>query len=113
MAYEIDGNTIESNASGYLADINDWSKELAVAISATEEIELTDKHWDVINYLRDEFINNAGNQPNMRTITKEMKSCWNDKKVNTKSLYDLFPTGPAKQAGKIAGLPESKRKGGY
>lgn len=113
MAYELNGNSIEANANGYLEDLNDWSEELAHVIAATEEVELGEKHWDVINYLRDEYINNAGNQPNMRNITKEMKSRWNDKSVNTKSIYDLFPMGPSKQAGKIAGLPESKRKGGY
>jgi tRNA 2-thiouridine synthesizing protein E len=113
MAYEINGNSIGCNKEGYLEDINDWSEDVAKAIAATESILLEERHWDVISYLRDEYINNAGNQPNMRTITKEMKARWNDKSLDTKSIYDLFPMGPSKQAGKIAGLPESKRKGGY
>ena len=37
---------------------------------------------------------------------------WGEK-INTKTLFDLFPGTPSKQAGKIAGLPESMRKGGY
>jgi tRNA 2-thiouridine synthesizing protein E len=42
-----------------------------------------------------------------------MQSVWDVKKVDTKAIYELFPQGPSKQAGKIAGLPESRRKGGY
>jgi tRNA 2-thiouridine synthesizing protein E len=33
--------------------------------------------------------------------------------VQSKDLYELFPMQPSKQAGKIAGVPESRRKGGY
>ena len=32
---------------------------------------------------------------------------------DSKSLYDLFPVGPAKQAAKVAGLPQPLGKGGY
>ena len=114
MAYEINGNTIEVDGNGFLVNQDDWNEELAAVIAAQEGIdELTQRHWDVINYLRDEYINNAGNQPNMRNITKGMQSVWDVKKVDTKAIYELFPLGPAKQAGKIAGLPESRRKGGY
>lgn len=70
-------------------------------------------HVNLINHLRDEFINNAGNQPNTRTLVKAMAKVWDDKSVNAKTLYDLFPGDPSKQGGRIAGLPESRRKGGY
>ncbi len=113
MPYEHGGKTIDADKNGYLTDINDWNKELAEVIAATENIELTQRHWDVINYLRDEYINNAGSQPNMRKITKAMKVAWDDSKIDTKAIYQLYPLGPSKQAGKIAGLPESRRKGGY
>ena len=112
MSYELNGTTIEANEKGYLDNIDEWSKELALDIAKTESLELTEQHWDIINYLRDEFINNHGNQPNMRNITKAMKAIWGGK-VDTKSLYNLFPMDPSKQAGKIGGLPESRRKGGY
>ena len=45
-------------------------------------------------------------------MVKGLKSDW-EGKLTTKELYTLFPKGPAKQAGKISGLPETKRKGGY
>jgi tRNA 2-thiouridine synthesizing protein E len=41
-----------------------------------------------------------------------MSAKW-EEKISAKDLYDLFPMQPSKQAAKIAGLPESKRKGGY
>ncbi|MCK5665739.1 MAG: TusE/DsrC/DsvC family sulfur relay protein [Thiotrichaceae bacterium] len=114
MAYEVDGKTIEATDSGFLVNIDDWTESVAQFIAKTESIdELTERHWDVIKYLRDEYINNAGNQPNMRNMTKALQKIWNEKKVDTKVIYQLFPGGPSKQAGKIGGLPESRRKGGY
>ena len=112
MPYELNGKTIEADANGYLADPNDWSEDLARLIAADEEIELTDKHLDVLNYLREEWFDNGNNQPNERTILKAMGERWGAR-ISSKDLYDLFPKMPSKQGGKIAGLPESRRKGGY
>lgn len=114
MSYELNGKTIEATESGYLINHEEWSEELANVIAGAEGISLSDKAWEVINYLRDEYFNNSGNQPNERNMVKHFKSVWTDlPKVDAKSLYEHFPMGPAKQAGKIAGLPETKRKGGY
>ena len=113
MAIEIDGEIIATTASGFLENIEDWSEAIAQQVAEHEGVTLTDRHWDLINYLRDEFVNNAGNQPNTRNIVKALSKKWDDKSVNAKSLYDLFPGDPSKQAGKIGGLPESRRKGGY
>jgi tRNA 2-thiouridine synthesizing protein E len=112
MSFEIDGKKIELTDTGFVANIEDWSETLAEAIAADEDVTLTQEHWDVINYLRDEFINNAGNQPNNRTMLKDLGKQWG-KKISSKDLYDLFPGNPSKQAGRIGGLPESRRKGGY
>ncbi len=112
MGLEVNGKTIETNENGYMANLDDWDKDVAEAIASQEGIELTDRHWDVINYLRNEYVDNNGNQPNNRVMVKEMGKMWGEK-INTKTLFDLFPGTPSKQAGKIAGLPESMRKGGY
>lgn len=113
MAYEYDGKTIETNENGYLLNTEDWSEGLAQVIADGEGIgELTEKHWDIINYLRDEYFNNAQNQPNERTILKAMGDKWGTK-IGQKDTFTLFPLMPSKQGGKIAGLPESRRKGGY
>ncbi|MEJ2644209.1 MAG: TusE/DsrC/DsvC family sulfur relay protein [Gammaproteobacteria bacterium] len=113
MALEVGGKTLETTETGFLVNQDDWSEEVARALAQAEGLELTDKHWDLINYLRDEYFNNNANQPNNRTMVKDMQEAWPDEKVNSKTLFDLFPGNPSKQAGRIAGLPESMRKGGY
>ena len=107
MSYEVTDN-------GYLVNLEDWNEEVAKELAEKEGVTLSEKAWDIINYLRDEYFNNNGNQPNERNMVKHFKDVWTDlDKVDTKALYTHFPMGPAKQAGKIAGLPETKRKGGY
>ena len=113
MTINVNGREIEVTDSGFLVNIEDWSEEVASAIAEQEELKLESRHWDLINYLRDEYINNGGNQPNTRTLVKAMAKQWGDKSVNAKTLYDLFPGDPSKQGGRISGLPESRRKGGY
>lgn len=112
MAIEVNGQSVETDANGYLANIEDWNEDVAKAIAETEGVSLTEKHWDLINYLRDEYVNNGGNQPNTRNIVKAMSAKWNEK-IGQKDVYELFPKDPSKQGGRIAGLPESRRKGGY
>ncbi len=109
---EISGEKIETTVNGYIVNAEDWSKELANAIASLEKIELTQRHWDVINYLREEYFNNAENQPNTRNLVKHFEKFWGEK-IDAKVLYDLFPGDPSKQGGRISGLPESRRKGGY
>lgn len=112
MAIEVNGSSVETNEGGFLVNVEDWNEDVAVVLAQQEGITLTDGHWDLINYLRDEFINNNGNQPNNRAILKAMSEKWG-KKVDGKALFELFPGNPSKQAGQIGGLPESRRKGGY
>ena len=112
MSIEVDGKTIETNEKGYLVNLEDWNEEVAKIIAAEEGIELSERHWDLMNYLRSEFIDNRENQPNTRTIVKAMSDEWGEK-LSQKDLYDLFPGDPSKQGSKVAGLPESRRKGGY
>lgn len=114
MALEINGKTIELTETGYLVDLNDWDKDVAQRLATEDGIgELTEQHWDVLNYLREEYINNNGNQPMERAILKAMAEKWDNKKLSSKDLYNLFPRAPSKQGLKIAGLPATNRKGGY
>ena len=112
MAIECEGKTIETTDNGYLVNAEDWNEAVAAQLAEQEGVTLTEKHWDVINYLRDQYFNHAGNQPNERTILKDIGKQWGTK-LSSKDMYDLFPLMPSKQGGKIAGLPESRRKGGY
>lgn len=113
MAYEVKGKVLETTDNGYLVAQDDWDRGVAEAIAAAEGITITDDHWDVIEYLREAYFDNNGEQPNNRAILKAMQEKWPGRKIDNKTLFDLFPGNPSKQAGKIAGLPESLRKGGY
>lgn len=101
MSYEFEGKTIEATPTGYLVNQDDWSKGLAEHIAGLEQIALTERHWDLIGYLRDEYFNNNQNTPNTRTILKAMTEKWHEK-IDQKTLYDLFPLDPSKQGGRIA-----------
>ncbi len=103
---------LERDEHGYLVDLNVWNEDIAAELAEEEGVNLTDESFKLINFLREEYINNNANQPNERNMVKGLKGDW-EGKLTTKELYTLFPKGPAKQAGKIAGLPETKRKGGY
>ncbi|OGI53030.1 MAG: sulfur relay protein DsrC [Candidatus Muproteobacteria bacterium RIFCSPHIGHO2_02_FULL_65_16] len=112
MSFEFNGKTIETDANGFLKNQEDWSKELAEHMARTDGIALTPKHWDIVDYLRDAYLNSGGEQPNTRHIVKAMSDKWGVS-VGQKDVYELFPKDPSKQGGRIAGLPESRRKGGY
>ena len=113
MAFEFNGQSIETTETGFLVNQDDWSEDLARAMAEAEDIgELTERHWDVITYLREEYFENRENQPNTRAILKAMSDKWGEK-VKQADVYALFPLDPSKQGGRIAGLPESRRKGGY
>ena len=112
MALEVNGKSIETDANGNLTDPSAWDEDVAKALAAEDNIELTQEHWDVINYLRSEYIDNNGEQPMERAINKDMGKIWG-RKVCSKDLYVLFPLAPSKQGNKIAGLPYVARKGGY
>ncbi|MBZ0130280.1 MAG: TusE/DsrC/DsvC family sulfur relay protein [Rhodobacteraceae bacterium] len=112
MAIEFDGKTIETDDKGYLTNLEDWSEGVANALAADQGITLGERHWDVIRYLRAEYFDNRENQPNTRAIIKAMSDEWGEK-IKQGDLYALFPGDPSKQGGLVAGLPESRRKGGY
>ena len=112
MAIEVNGNSIETDGNGNLVNPQDWNEDVAKALAAADDIKLTQEHWDVLAYLRDEYMNNNNNQPMERQINKDMGKRWG-KKISSKDVYNLFPLAPSKQGNKIAGLPYVARKGGY
>lgn len=101
----LNGKEIETDAQGYLKNIDDWTPELAPIIAAGESIDLTDSHWEVIHFVRD-FYQEYNTSPAIRMLVKAMGQKLGEDKGNSRYLYRLFPEGPAKQATKIAGLPK-------
>lgn len=89
--------TIEVNAEGYLKDMNQWTPELAREMAAKENIELTGKHFDVLNWLRAK--QKEGVQLSIRKVGASGL-------VDIKQFYQLFPGGPLKISSKLAGIPK-------
>lgn len=89
----IAGVNLEVTEEGYLDDPTQWTEEIAKEIAKEENIELTEKHFEVIKFIRDNA--EAG-----LTIRKIGKSGI----VDIKGFYGLFPGGPLKISSKIAGI---------
>ncbi len=109
MPYTVNGVELETDDQGYLLEA-DYSDEVVHVIAAAEGITLTDNHWKVIGYLRDEY-REHGHTPNFRNMLKGVAEVIPG--IDSKGLYDLFPVGPAKQGCKVGGLPQPLGKGGY
>lgn len=109
MSYMVNGQTLETDEQGYLLE-PDFSDDVVQVIAAAEGITLSPAHWEVINFQREQY-REHGHTPNFRNMLKGMAEIRPG--VDSKVLYDLFPLGPAKQAAKVAGLPQPLGKGGY
>ncbi len=91
------GQTVEVNDEGYMVDASQWNKEVAAEMAKEIGIELTDKHFEVLEFLRD-----TSAKGETLTIRKVGKSGI----VDIKGLYQLFPGGPLKYSSKVAGIPK-------
>ncbi len=89
---------VEVDGEGYLVNPQDWTPEIAKAFAQEEGIALTDRHWEVINFVR-KFYEENGQSPTIRQITVGAG-------IPTKDLFKLFPGGPAKKVARIAGVPK-------
>jgi tRNA 2-thiouridine synthesizing protein E len=102
---EVAGKTFEVDEEGYLTNLADWNQDIAGYLAQEEKVEMTESHWEVVNFLR-EYYDEYQIAPAVRVLTKAIAKKLGADKGNNKYLYELFPYGPAKQACKIAGLPK-------
>jgi tRNA 2-thiouridine synthesizing protein E len=108
----INGVEKEVDDYGYLLE-PDFSDEAVTAFAAAENLELTEQHMTIINYLREKY-KEEGHTPNARNLVKGLQDEGGLPEADNKLMFDLFPDGgAAKQACRIAGLPQPKGKGGY
>lgn len=105
MTLEIKGKHYETDAEGYLTDLNVWNPEIARAIAGNDDLALSDEHWQIIHFLR-EYYQEYGIAPSVRVLVKTIGQRLGEDKAKSSYLYRLFPEGPAKQACKYAGLPK-------
>ena len=91
------GVNVDVTDDGYLSDPSQWNKDIAAEIAKEEGIELTDKHFEVLEFLRTQ--NDKGAQLTIRMVGKSGIT-------DIKGLYQLFPAGPLKKSSRIAGIPK-------
>jgi TusE/DsrC/DsvC family sulfur relay protein len=88
---------IDVDEDGFMEEPDQWNEEVAKALATTEAVtEMTEDHWKIVNYLR-EYYQKFGIAPMIRKLCKETG-------YPLKRIYELFPSGPAKGACKVAGL---------
>ena len=101
MSATIAGHEITLNEEGFFEDPSQWTEEMAPELARAVGIsELTERHWVVIRFMRAAYLE-KGTGPTVRVLGKSSG-------VPIKELYELFPTGPAKTAAKIAGIPKPR-----
>lgn len=88
----------EMTPEGFLVDPNAWTKGFAASVASAMNYSLTDDHWALIEWARNDFAQTNAS-PNVRKIGKNSP-------VTTKELYAMFPKAPALEAARIAGLPK-------
>lgn len=91
------GVDVQVNDEGYMEDASQWTKEIGADIAKEEGIELTDKHYELIEFIRNKVA--SGETLTIRGIGKSGV-------VNAKEFYQLFPGAPLKKATKISGVPK-------
>jgi len=92
---------VEVNEEGFFVHPEQWTEEMVPELARQAGIEtLTDQHWQVIRFMRKEFLE-SGTGPTVRVLGKTSG-------VSIKELYGLFPKGPAKTAARIAGIPKPR-----
>jgi dissimilatory sulfite reductase related protein len=95
--FEYGSIKIEVDEDGFITESDKWNSDVAVALATTEGIsEMTEAHWKIANYLRDYYVK-FGIAPQVRKLCKETG-------FSLKEIYELYPSGPAKGACKVAGL---------
>lgn len=94
---EIASKIVQISDEGYLVNSSEWTKEIAMEIAKEEEIELTDKHFEVIEFIRGRDA--AGEVLSIRKVGKSGI-------IDIKQFYALFPGGPLKKSSRIAGIPK-------
>ncbi len=99
-ATTIAGYQVEVNDEGFLTQPDQWTEELAQELAKLIGLELTDAHWTIINFLREDYAA-QGETATLRRVSTQTGT-------PVKSLFALFPGKPAKKMAYVSGLPKPK-----
>jgi len=100
ITYSPTGNTQSNDRA---REIDNWNIEQAVTEAARHGIDICDDHLDVINFLRNYYVENGWPKRThelTRTLDRTFKHIG-----GKKYLHMLFPDGPLSQGTQLAGLP--------
>ncbi len=96
----IAGREVHVDEEGFMTEYDEWNPEVASQLASNIAVELTDRHMEVIDFLREDF-KAQGETATLRRVTTVGG-------IPTKELFQLFPKKPAKKMAYIAGLPKPK-----
>jgi tRNA 2-thiouridine synthesizing protein E len=96
----IDNRTVDVNEEGFLTDPQQWDEALGAELAKLIGITMTDEHWKVIRFLREDFAE-QGETATLRRVSTQAG-------IPVKQLFALFPVKPAKKMSYVAGLPKPK-----
>ncbi len=96
----IAGRKVDVNDEGFLTDPSEWNEDLGTELARLIGIEMTDEHWKLVHFLREDY-NAMGETATLRRVSTQTG-------VPVKSLFALFPKKPAKKMSYVAGLPKPK-----
>jgi TusE/DsrC/DsvC family sulfur relay protein len=96
----IGATTVHVDAEGFLTEYEEWDERLATDLALQIGITLTDAHWQVIRFLRQDYADEG------ETATLRRVSIMTG--IPVKVLFTLFPSKPAKKMAYIAGLPKPR-----
>lgn len=105
MALKEWGQDIPVTKEGFLCDHLDWSLDVASILAERNGIEMTQAHWEIVDYTRTYYLTYK-HLPNTRVFIKGVKKTLGPNKGNSRYLHHLFPEGPLRYACKLAGLPK-------
>ena len=94
----INGKEVVVDDEGFMMQFDQWDEGIGQALATAIGVDLTDEHWKVINFLREDF-KQKGESPTIRRVSSAGVS-------DTKRLFQLFPQKPARKMCYIAGLPK-------
>lgn len=96
----INGKEVVVDDEGFMTQYGQWDEGIGQALATAIGVDMTDEHWKVINFLREDY-KEKGETPTIRRVSSEGG-------VDTKRLFQLFPQKPAKKMSYIAGLPKPR-----
>lgn len=99
-------DSLELRPDGRLANLSDWTPEVAIALANTDGLHLTNAHWDIITLIRSYYFT-YNISPINRLLKREIARNYGKERANDDYLFSLFPNGVSHQATKIAGVPMS------